>query len=47
LIKRLSNAAPLERLGTVEDIAAVVDFAVNDASNWINAQVLRVNGGII
>jgi 3-oxoacyl-[acyl-carrier protein] reductase len=47
LIKKLSNAAPLERLGTVEDIAAVVDFAVNDASNWINAQVLRVNGGII
>lgn len=47
LIKKLSSAAPLERLGTVEDIAAVVDFAVNDASNWINAQVLRVNGGII
>ena len=47
LIKTLSQAAPLERLGTVEDIAAVLDFAVNEASNWVNAQVLRVNGGMI
>lgn len=47
LIKKLSQAAPLERLGTVEDIAAVLDFAVNEASNWVNAQVLRVNGGMI
>ena len=47
LIERLSKAAPLERLGTVEDIAVVLDFAVNEGSNWVNAQVLRVNGGII
>lgn len=47
LIKKLSQVAPLERLGTVEDIAAVLDFAVNEASNWVNAQVLRVNGGMI
>ena len=47
LIKKLSQAAPLERLGTVEDIAAVLDFAVNEASDWVNAQVLRVNGGMI
>lgn len=47
LIKKLSQASPLERLGTVKDIAAVLDFAVNEASNWVNAQVLRVNGGMI
>jgi 3-oxoacyl-[acyl-carrier protein] reductase len=47
LIERLRKAAPLERLGTVEDIAAAIDFAVNEQSNWVNAQVLRVNGGII
>ncbi len=47
LIARLSQVAPLERLGRVEDIAAVLDFAVNEGSNWINAQVIRVNGGII
>ena len=47
IIARLSKAAPLERLGTVEDIAAVIDFAVNENSNWVNAQILRANGGII
>lgn len=47
LIAQLAKAAPLERLGTVDDIAAVLDFAVSDASNWINAQVIRVNGGIV
>ena len=47
LIARLIQAAPLERLGTVEDIAAVLDFAVNEGSNWVNAQILRVNGGIV
>jgi 3-oxoacyl-[acyl-carrier protein] reductase len=47
LIAQLAKAAPLERLGTVEDIAAVLDFAVSDASNWINAQVIRANGGIV
>ncbi|MBJ9986942.1 SDR family oxidoreductase [Acinetobacter sp. S40] len=47
LIEQLAKAAPLERLGTVEDIAVVLAFAVNEESNWINAQVLRVNGGIV
>lgn len=47
LIARLIQAAPLERLGTVEDIAAVLDFAVNEGSNWVNAQILRVNGGVV
>ncbi|MFW1798892.1 SDR family oxidoreductase [Acinetobacter nematophilus] len=47
VIASLTKASPLERLGAVEDIAAVLDFAVNEASNWVNAQVLRVNGGIV
>ncbi|WPO67401.1 SDR family oxidoreductase [Acinetobacter haemolyticus] len=47
LIAQLSKAAPLERLGKVEDIAAVIEFAVSHQSDWINAQVIRVNGGIV
>lgn len=47
LIAQLSKAAPLERLGTVEDIAAVIQFAVSHQSDWINAQVIRANGGIV
>ena len=46
-IQRLSMASPLERLGTPEDIVKVLAFMVGDDSNWINAQVVRVNGGIV
>lgn len=47
LIAQLAKASPLERLGTVEDIAAVLNFVVSDDGNWINAQTIRVNGGIV
>lgn len=45
LIKELANLAPLERLGTPEDIAACVSFLVGPDGGWVNAQVLRANGG--
>lgn len=47
LIAQLTKASPLERLGTVEDIAAVLNFVVSDDGNWINSQTIRVNGGIV
>lgn len=45
-IQRLASQAPLERLGTPEDIAEVVAFLAGSA-RWINGQVLRANGGIV
>lgn len=45
LIKELANLAPLERLGTPEDIAGVVSFLSGPDGGWVNAQVLRANGG--
>ena len=47
VIDRLSKAAPLERLGQPEDIAAVVAFLAGPDGVWINGQTLRANGGII
>ncbi len=47
VIERLSKAAPLERLGTPDDIAAAVAFLVSADGGWINGQTLRANGGII
>ncbi|XKK64699.1 SDR family oxidoreductase [Streptomyces sp. ARC32] len=44
-IDKLSQAAPLERLGTPEDIAEAVAFLAGSA-RWINGQVLYANGGI-
>lgn len=45
LIKELANLAPLERIGTPEDIAGVVSFLAGPDGGWVNAQVVRANGG--
>lgn len=47
LIERLAKMAPLERLGTPDDIAAAVAFLAGADGGWINGQTLRANGGII
>ncbi|QEE30762.1 SDR family oxidoreductase [Terriglobus albidus] len=44
-IAQLSKLAPLERLGQPEDIANVVAFLAGPDGGWVNAQVLRANGG--
>jgi 3-oxoacyl-[acyl-carrier protein] reductase len=47
LIERLAKMAPMERLGTPEDIANVVAFLAGPEGGWINGQVLRANGGMV
>lgn len=44
-IAQLSRLAPLERLGQPDDIAGVVSFLLGADGGWINAQVVRGNGG--
>jgi 3-oxoacyl-[acyl-carrier protein] reductase len=44
-VAQLSKVAPLERLGEPEDIARVVSFLVGSEGGWVNAQVIRANGG--
>ncbi|MCQ6246429.1 SDR family oxidoreductase [Streptomyces malaysiensis] len=44
-IDNLAKAAPLERLGTPDDIAETVAFLAGPA-RWLNGQVLFANGGI-
>ncbi|MER5910324.1 SDR family oxidoreductase [Streptomyces sp. NPDC001982] len=44
-IDNLAKAAPLERLGTPEDIAESVAFLAGPA-RWVNGQVLYTNGGV-
>ncbi|MFH9090999.1 SDR family oxidoreductase [Streptomyces sp. NPDC017673] len=42
----LAKAAPLERIGTPEDIAEAIVFLAGPA-RWINGQTIYANGGII
>lgn len=44
-VENLARAAPLERLGTPEDIAETVAFLAGPA-RWINGQVIFANGGL-
>jgi 3-oxoacyl-[acyl-carrier protein] reductase len=44
-IDQLRKLAPLERLGEPDDIANVVSFLAGPDGAWVNAQVLRANGG--
>ncbi|MFH9729454.1 SDR family oxidoreductase [Streptomyces sp. NPDC017260] len=46
-IDQLAKTPPLERLGTPDDIAAVVAFLGSPAGHWVNGQILRANGGMI
>ncbi|WP_394537464.1 SDR family oxidoreductase [Lysobacter enzymogenes] len=46
-IAHFQSLAPLERLGTPEEIAAAVAFLLGRDGGWVNSQVLRVNGGYI
>jgi 3-oxoacyl-[acyl-carrier protein] reductase len=44
-INEFKKLPPLERLGLPEDIASVVSFLAGPDGGWVNAQVLRANGG--
>jgi 3-oxoacyl-[acyl-carrier protein] reductase len=46
-IAGLASAAPLERLGTPEDIAEFVAFLAGPGGHWVDGQVIRANGGIV
>ncbi len=47
VVDRITKLAPLERLGQPVDIAGVVAFLAGPDGAWVNAQILRVNGGIV
>jgi 3-oxoacyl-[acyl-carrier protein] reductase len=46
-LTQMARLSPLERLGEVKEIANVVSFLAGPDSDWINGQVIRVNGGVI
>lgn len=46
IIENFRKATPLERLGEPNDIANVCLFVASNEGGWLNAQVIRANGGI-
>lgn len=46
-VRRFAEMNPMGRIGVPEDIAPVLGFLCSDAGEWVNGQVVRVNGGIV
>src|SRR5690606_24378190 len=44
-IAQLATMVHLERLGQAEDVACVVSFLLSADGGWVDAQVIRANGG--
>jgi 3-oxoacyl-[acyl-carrier protein] reductase len=47
LMKQLTDATPLGRFGTTEEIAAAVAFLASDEAAFITGQILGVDGGLV
>jgi 3-oxoacyl-[acyl-carrier protein] reductase len=45
-LEEIVKAIPLQRAGTVEEVAAVVSFLVSPEASYITRQVIDVNGGL-
>ena len=44
-VAAIAKLAPLERIGTPDEIADVVAMLAGPDGRWVNSQVIRVNGG--
>lgn len=47
MVQSAIHESPLDRLGKPEDVATVVGFLAADAGEWVNGQIVRVNGGSV
>lgn len=47
ILGQLAKAAPADRLGTPDEVAAVAAFLARPEASWINGQLLTVNGGAL
>ena len=45
-IKTYNDQIPLKRLGSVDDIAATIEFLVSDAAGYITGALIPVDGGL-
>ncbi|XP_057547406.1 NADPH-dependent aldehyde reductase-like protein, chloroplastic [Amaranthus tricolor] len=41
------DASPMQRLGEPKDVAPLVGFLAGDSAEWVNGQIIRVNGGFV
>ena len=42
----LKQLVPMKRFGKPEEVAALVNFLISDASSYITGEVISINGGL-
>ncbi|KAL2320453.1 hypothetical protein Fmac_029422 [Flemingia macrophylla] len=47
MVARVAEQSPFGRLGQTKDVAPVVGFLASDAAEWVNGQIILVNGGYV
>ena len=45
VVQRGTEAFPLRRLGTVDDVVSAVMFLISENSNWITGESINIDGG--
>jgi NAD(P)-dependent dehydrogenase (short-subunit alcohol dehydrogenase family) len=45
VVRRGTEAFPLRRLGTVDDVVSAVMFLISENSNWITGESINIDGG--
>lgn len=46
-IRTVAVENPMQRLGEPRDVAPMVGFLSSDAGEWVNGQIIRLNGGYV
>lgn len=44
--KKIGESIPLGRIGSVDDVAAVVEYLLSDAASYVTGQIIVVDGGL-
>ncbi|CAL5193621.1 unnamed protein product [Lathyrus oleraceus] len=46
-VKKTEEESPFGRIGETKEISPVVGFLATDSAEWVNGQIIRVNGGYV
>ncbi len=44
-LERAKKAAPMERMGSVEEVAGLVSFLLSEEAGYVTGQVIAIDGG--
>ena len=46
LLERMAELHPLNRVGTSDEVAAMIEYLSNDDARWMTGSVVTIDGGI-